>query len=683
MRFCWRTGFLGLMLCSAAMAEDELRQPIKDLFYGEALFYAWQDDYFTAITKLDTELGQYYALDEPQLDPFHIHIQQAEFSVGDLELSYRIHQRAGRALRSVMEGHVNKSVRNEAAYRLAKLLFQKNEAVDALQVLQNIDDDLPERIRDDEKMLRAQVYIATGKFSEAAELLLQLKKADKFVGFAGYNLGIAYIQNGQNKEGIAELDEVGHLTSDDPAVLALRDKANLTLGYRMLDNSAPQLARQYLERVRIDGPFSNRALLGAGWVDVSLGDYRRALVPWTMLHKRKVTDVAVQEALLSVPYSYGKLDVYGKSALLYGHAMDVFGSEVARLDASIKNIREGKFVQAMLREDNKRDNNWLLNIRDLPDEPETYYLLELLASHDFQEALKNYLDLAQLRINVGQWLQSLNVYEEMIEIRRQYYTPLLPVVEKEFKSLDSRIRLRLEQRERISQRLQAMLITRRPEYLATSDERAATDTLARIRVYLDAHPQLKTDETRERVRRLQGMLQWQINTEYDARLTTTYESLRTLDQHIAKLKKFYNSFIRTRQAATQSYEGYETPLRQFRTQLQQAENKLNAVMARQGRMMEILAINELEKRRQKLEDYQIKARFALAESYDRATKKQQQQGVAPARVEPKPEVAPKPDVAPVTEIAPAPEVSPVPDVAPVIAVEPAPAPVIDVEHKQQ
>ncbi|HEY9051008.1 MAG TPA: hypothetical protein VIQ03_05650, partial [Gammaproteobacteria bacterium] len=56
-----------------------------------------------------------------------------------------------------------------------------------------------------------------------------------------------------------------------------------------------------------------------------------------------------------------------------------------------------------------------------------------------------------------------------------------------------------------------------------------------------------------------------------------------------------------------------------------AQQKLNAVMARQGRMLETLSINELDRRRKRLEEYQVKARFALAESYDRATKKQQQE----------------------------------------------------------
>jgi len=41
-------------------------------------------------------------------------------------------------------------------------------------------------------------------------------------------------------------------------------------------------------------------------------------------------------------------------------------------------------------------------------------------------------------------------------------------------------------------------------------------------------------------------------------------------------------------------------------------------MARQGHQLEVMAVNELVQRRERLADFQIKARFALADSYDRA-----------------------------------------------------------------
>ena len=46
-------------------------------------------------------------------------------------------------------------------------------------------------------------------------------------------------------------------------------------------------------------------------------------------------------------------------------------------------------------------------------------------------------------------------------------------------------------------------------------------------------------------------------------------------------------------------------------------------MARQGYMLEVMALNELTTRRQRLEEFQVKARFAMADSYDRATNSQE------------------------------------------------------------
>lgn len=620
MRF-WQTGIALMLLAATTQAADKKHPDLKDIFFGEALFYAFQKDYFNAIKKLDTELGQYYALDEPDLDPFHLHIDQAEFSVGDLELAYRMHRKAGRAIQAVLESNVEQSIRDEAAYRLAKIYFQKGQPVNALHTLERIKGELPESVSDDEAFLRGQVYIANGRFSDAVDVLQKLQGNKRYRGFAEYNLAIALIQSGKEDEGLLELDRVGQLGSKQRDVLALKDKANLTLASRLLENEKAEQARQYFERVRLDGPFSNRALLGAGWVDVALERYDRALVPWTMLHDRAVSNDAVQEVLLAVPYAYSKLEVHGKAAILYGKAMDVFGNEVDRLDRSIISIREGKFIAAILREEGLQDKNWLIKLRELPETPETLYLQQLMASHDFQESLKNYRDLFELQVHVKRWQQDLYAFEEIIEYRRQYYEPLLPQIEKQFKRLDSRLRLRLEQRDRLDKRLKAMLISRRPEYLATVEERLAQESLARIERYISTYPQRRTRAVVDRIKRLKGVLSWQVAAEYDERLTDAYNHLHQLDEGINKVKQVYASFVRTRQAATQSYEGYRIPIQMLRTKLQAAEMKLTGLVARQGRMLETLAINELDRRRKRLEEYQVKARFALAESYDRATKK--------------------------------------------------------------
>ena len=62
-------------------------------------------------------------------------------------------------------------------------------------------------------------------------------------------------------------------TPKNPELAALRDKANVALGYAWLQASHPVEAKPSLERVRLTGPFSNKALLGVGWSDAETKNY--------------------------------------------------------------------------------------------------------------------------------------------------------------------------------------------------------------------------------------------------------------------------------------------------------------------------------------------------------------------------------------------------------------------------
>ena len=633
---------LSVFLCSLTVyATSGLKDvELRDLYFGEVLFYAYQDLHFDALARLDAELSQYYELDESELDPFHKHLSHAEFSVGDIELQYRMSQRAGKAIQAVLGDGVDLATRNQAALALARVFYKKNDPQSTLYALQLIRKE-PEESRSESKYsldalrgketesfktdvayLRALASIDTGQFTDAANSLQLLRKEKDLKGFVLYNLGIALIQSGQEQQGLAVLDELSDLELSESGLLALKDKTNLKLAYLYLDKGNAKQAQKYFERVRLDGPYSNRALLGAGWVAVSQEHYDRALVPWSILHKRAETNYSVQEVLMAVPYAYGKLNAHGKAANLYDHAMDVFAEEINSLDDSIKNIRKGKFISALLDDKSVKDKNWVVNLRDLPETPETRYILELMASHDFQQSYKNYKDLAELHHHLDKWLADLTVYEEMIDIRRAYQEPLLPVVEKEFKKLDARIKLRLEQRDNLATKIKNMLISPRPEYLATSTEREALNTITALEEAISTNSLAVDAEVVRRIKRLRGILLWRVRSEYDQRLTDAYNNLVSLDKVIKKLNLRYNTIIRTRQAATQSYEGYTIPIRQLRTRIFAAQRKLKGVVAKQGRLLETMAINELDSRRKRLEEYQIKARFALAESYDRATKAQ-------------------------------------------------------------
>ena len=374
---------LGLAACPAAGAD------LRDLYFGEALYQAYQGQYFDALERLDTELAQYHGLDQPALDTLHYHINDAEFSVGDFELNYRMHQRAGRAIKAVLEGAVDESVRNEAAFRLARIQFQKDQLDDAMESLSRIKGTVPEEIKDDVEFLRANIEMATGKPSEAVKVLKQLRSDTSLGGFASYNLGIALLQDGRPQDAIEQLDKAGRLAAVDEAGLAIRDKSNLVLGTMLFEAANFDRAKESLDRVSLEGPFSNQALLRAGWAEATAEQYDRALVPWNILAEREPTDVAVQEAMLAVPHAYAGLKLYGRAAVMYGRALELFSKQIEKVDASIGSITEGRFLKALMREEARQDKDWVIRLRSLPDAPETYYLMELMASHDFQTALQN------------------------------------------------------------------------------------------------------------------------------------------------------------------------------------------------------------------------------------------------------------------------------------------------------
>jgi tetratricopeptide (TPR) repeat protein len=453
-----------------------------------------------------------------------------------------------------------------------------------------------------------------------------LQNDQSLSGFVAYNLGIALLQAGKQQEAIEQLDKAGRLPADDPAGLAIRDKSNLVVGSLLFESGNFERAKQALDRVRLEGPFSNQALLRAGWADTSANQFERALVPWNLLANREPTDVAVQEAMLAVPHTYASLKLYGRAALTYGRALELYSNQIEKVDASINSIKGGRFLKALIREESREDQSWVIRLRSQPGAPETYYLMELMASHDFQTALQNYLDLGELRTKLMGFQASLEAFDDIIRLRKHNYEPLLPEIDAKFRELDSRMRVRLQQRKQFDERLHAMLTAPRPEHLAAADELAANERIAIIEKKLGKSDSPESLTLRRRAARLRGVLTWRMETEYPKRLTAAFEHLDELNTQVDALNQRYQAFVRTRQAATHSYVGYDSQIARLRERVGGALQHVDILMTRQGQLIETVAINQLEARRGRLVAQQIQARFGVADSYDRASRAQSGEG---------------------------------------------------------
>lgn len=611
----------GTRPCMAAESEPAAGE--QDPYFGEALYNAYQGRWFEALQRLDTELAQHYRVDEQKLDSLYPLIGHAEFSVGDFELNYRMHHRAGRAITAVLEADVDDLVRNEAAFRLARIHFQKGQPQDAMHALERIRGEVPEEIRDEIEFLRANAYLAMGQPAEAAAVLRKLQDAKGLQGFAGYNYGIALLQDGKTAEGHQQLARAGEPRRKDPAeIIGIRDKANMVLGRLMLESGNFGDAQRYFDRVSLEGPYSNQALLSAGWADAQAGKHERALVPWKMLAERDSTDSAVQEAKLALPYAYGKLNLHGRAAVLYDEALNSFGSELQKLEASTRSVQEGHFLKALVREEIHQDALWVVKLRDLPEAPETFYLTNLMASHDFQTALQNYLDLEDLRRKLESWQASFDAYEDIIRQRHDYYEPLLPGIDAAFRELDAQYKLRREQRNILARRLNDQLTAPRPELLATAEERILLDRINAAQAVAARLPEPTRGEQMERVDRVRGAITWKLRTGYADRLTEAHEHLEELDAELATAQERYQAFVRVRQASVHAYTGYDDGIRDLRNRVRDSLERVDLLQKQQGSLIEAVAITELTARAERLKVYQTQARYAVADSYDRASQAQ-------------------------------------------------------------
>ena len=127
-----------------------------------------------------------------------------------------------------------------------------------------------------------------------------------------------------------------------------------------------------------------------------------------------------------------------------------------------------------MREEIQQDKDWVIRLRTLPDAPETFYLMPLMASHDFQTALQNYLDLEDLRKKLVAWQKSLDAFEDMIRAAARVLRAAA-ARDRSRSSASSMRRSACASSSAITstQRLQHMLIAPRPDYLATADEQRA------------------------------------------------------------------------------------------------------------------------------------------------------------------------------------------------------------------
>ena len=617
---------------------------VRDLHYGDALFYYYQHDDFEALTRLA-------AYDHWNRMPHHE--EDAQLLMGGLYLALGMHNEAGQRFEALLKDPVPSGVRNVAWFYLAQVWYARGYLDKAGMALARINGRMSPELESQKELLLGNVLIHQGKYDEAIRLLSTWRGTFSWSAYARFNLGVALARSNRLADADPFLSGVGTMVAGTEEQLALKDRANVALGFAYLQAKQPAKALPALERVRLNGPYSNKALLGTGWAEAALGDYQGALAPWTELRSRNLLDAAVQESYLAVPYAFGKLNANAQSAEYYESAVESFQAENTRLDAAIARIEQGDMLKSVLQSGRGGSETfgWFWQLKKLPDAPESRYLYTVLAGNDFQEGLKNYRDLVHMSDLMARGGFDMEAFEDMIATRERAYAERLPKVDA---LLTSGAVTQLQQRNvDLAGRLQTIEARRDVAALGTDTEREQWARIQRIEAALSGAPDTpENGDLRERLALVKGVLFFRLNDAYSARLWEEHRSLKDLNLALHEAQSRWIRVEQARRAVPTNTGEFATRIAALRVRIDELATRLAATEQQQADYLARVAVDELEDQKSRLGTYQVQARFALAEMYDRAANAAAAPAKAPeaqqkgADEEPSPAGAPPPEPLP-------------------------------------
>ena len=579
---------------------------VQDPQYGEVLFYFYQEDYFPAIVRL-------LAAEEKQ--QLNDHAEDAELLLGGMYLSYGHHLEAAAIFERLLADNASTEIRDRTWFFLSKIWYQRGYLDKSQEALGFIEGELPKNLQREALMLEAQILIDAGDYDRAITLLQNWKGKTEWASYAKFNVGVALVRSGRIDEAQALLNDLGSMNPFNEELTSLRDKANLALGYALLQDKQPLAAKAPLQRVRLEGPFSNKALLGVGWADAELDNYQRALVPWMELRGRDLLDSAVQESMLAIPYALSELDSISQAADHYLNAIEAFYEESNRLDRTISHIESGEMFDQFLTTDPTDSTGWYWQLEQLPEGPEARYLFHLLAKHEFQEGLKNFRDLNYLHLNLDAWQRSVDVYANMLETRKEAYEQRLPRVEDALAraDLDGMVSQKLEFDSTLNN------IEESHDWLALAT-RSEFEMWGEI-TGLESTPALRADipeadEVRDKIQLLKGVLQWQLEREFKSRLWKIRRNLNDAGEALVATQRSRRQIDETMRNEPLRFEELSDRVYGLAPNIEGMKMRVDDALVAQRGLLQSIAVGELQAQKQRLDVYTIQARFALAAIYD-------------------------------------------------------------------
>ena len=593
---------LGATATAATTTENHV---VDDLDYGQALFHFFQQNDLEAIPRL--LVGELRPIHGRQRD-------ESRLLLADLYYGYGLYEDSRELFAALLAEDVATPIQNRIWFNLARLRYDQGYPGQSRDLLARIDAELPGSAEAERGYLLTNLSLEAGDFAAAAEAGERIDDDSTWKLYARYNLAAATLQNGDEEPGNDILAEIGTLETGDSERLALRDRANLSLGIWWLRAGNPEAALSSLLRVRLDGPLANPALLASGWAWLGMDQFDKAQVPWNFLLERNRVDAATQEAILAIPTSYARAGNDMAALRRYEIAADRFDDQLRQLDDAIDAIESNELIDALY-------GGALLLERDFlqrrpPLTPLSEQLHVVLASRRMQGEIRRYQELLDIRAALRRWQNAIPTLELMLEERRRAFEQRLPMLRQSssFELLAARQAQRDEYAGRVAE------IERNADYgaLASPAEREHLERLERVRGSLARIGDLReTSYQQDMLRVLSGLLDYQMATEFPRRLWRVRKQLIGTDRALQAANARVESLRRIAERSEADFADFAGRIDGQDEVIVERLARVDALLRRQEGRINAIAVEAIRAQQQHLVQLRLNARFELARIYDK------------------------------------------------------------------
>lgn len=586
---------LASLLAAPAVAEDRVRE----LHYGEVLYHHYQQDYFTALTRL------LVAHEQRHIEPGR---EDTELLRIGIELSYGLHENALAAFSAMLEGKVAPQARDAIWLSLARTWVRRGYPERAEHALSQIGPRVSAEASAERAVLRARLLLERGDDAAAAALLAGVRAPPVWAAYAHYNRLMATSRTDGGDAAAGLQAPGGDAAPDDRELGTLRDYTSTALGYIHLAAGRLEQASAAFDRVGAGSAAAGEALLGAAAAAFERGDTARAIRTWDELGGRDAPGAASYEARLMAAHARWRLGERHEASERYRAAVALLDREIAGLDAAIAGIRDdasfARLVEASV--DDARDGpRGLAAVYGLPQ------LSALVSGDDFNEAWNAYRSLRFLKRHLETWAADMAAFEAMLATRRQAYAQRLP------QARDRLAAIGIEALEAKAAAFRARVdeIDRNDDAfaLANAGERRLAALIARVEARLAAHPGAPDLESaRDRLRVLKGVLTWNVERDYKARLWDARREVAALDAALERVAEGQARLLQAQEEAPGRFEGFDARIADLRTRIAALRERLSDATGRHERYLQTLTVAELDRQRDRARAYGARARYELA-----------------------------------------------------------------------